>query len=101
MSDRKEWTILKHKGKDRGFAGLQWTNVIAKGVRTIHPFCSVAFLRHRLRVVGSNKCPEFMCKGYCQFKDCPITFTVTVKSADDLKAKVEFEVGAVFIIKRS
>lgn len=34
-----------------------------------------------------------MCKGYCQFKDCPITFTVTVKSADDLKAKVEFEGG--------
>lgn len=62
-------------------------------MRTIHPFCSVAFLRHRLRVVGSNKCPEFMCKGYCQFKDCPITFTVTVKSADDLKAKVEFEGG--------
>ena len=56
-------------------------------MRTIHPFCSVAFQWHRLRSEGSKQSPEFKCKGYCRFEDCPITFTVTVKSADNLKAK--------------
>lgn len=90
--ERKEWNRIKRKRQKRGFEGLQWTNIISKGLRTIHPYCSIAFKRHRLKVLGSQKAsPEFWCLGYCRFEDCPVMVTVTVDSEVDLKAKVEFK----------
>ncbi|XP_049330083.1 uncharacterized protein LOC111193619 [Astyanax mexicanus] len=85
--DRKDWENIKKKRKQRGFKGLQWTNVISKGLQTIYPYCSIAFKRHKLKIIGSKKAsPEFWCLGYCRFEDCPITVTVTVNSEKDLKA---------------
>lgn len=90
--DHKDWNIIKKKRKKRGFKGLQWTNIIAKGLRSIHPYCSFAFKRHRLKVLETKQSsPEFWCLGYCRFEDCPVTVTVTVDSEDDLKGTVEFQ----------
>ncbi|KAA0706254.1 hypothetical protein E1301_Tti016251 [Triplophysa tibetana] len=84
--------IKKHRGK-RGFKGLQWTNIISQALRTIHPYCYIAFKRHRLKALGSTQAsPEFWCLGYCRFDDCQVTLTVTVDSVD-LKATVEFQGG--------
>lgn len=90
--ERNEWDELKKHRQKRGFKGLQWTNMISKGLRTIHPYCSFAFKRHRLKGLGLKKGgPEFSCLCYCRFDDCPVTVTVTVESEKDLKAAVEFQ----------
>ncbi|KAI7814542.1 hypothetical protein IRJ41_021512, partial [Triplophysa rosa] len=91
--DRSEWEKIKQNRGKRGFKSLQWTNLISEGLRTIHPYCSLAFKRHRLKVLGSNKAKsEFWCCGYCRFEDCPITFTLSV-GCGDLKVSVEFKGG--------
>lgn len=90
--EQEEWAKISMKRTERGFRGLQWTNVISRGLRTIHPYCSFAFKRHRLRKLGSARpSPAFWCLAYCRFDDCPVTATVTVDSEVDLKAKVSFE----------
>ncbi len=67
-------------------------NVISKGLRTIHPYCSIAFKRHRLKGLGLKQAgPEFLCLGYCRFDDCPVMVTVTVHSEKDFKATVGFQ----------
>lgn len=77
--------------QERRFKGLQWTTVIANGLRTIHPYCSFGFKWHVLKNKGSQRMgPEFKCYGYCRFEDCPATVTVTVNSERDLKARVFF-----------
>ncbi|XP_039657009.1 uncharacterized protein LOC120559388 [Perca fluviatilis] len=90
--ERNDWEKLKKNRQKRSFKGLQWTNIISKGLRTIHPYCSIAFKRHKLKVMGSIQAsPEFSCLGYCRFEDCPVTVTVTVDSEEDLKAIVEYQ----------
>lgn len=79
------------RGK-RGYSGLQWTNIIAEGLRTVYPYCSFAFKRHRVKAEGSTRPgPAFWCLGYCRFEDCPITVTVTLQKKEDLKATVNFQ----------
>ena len=64
--DRKEWDELKRKWQQRRFKGLQWTNLISKRIRSIHPYCSIFFRGHTLKVSGSQKPgPESSCLGYC------------------------------------
>lgn len=92
LLEKNEWKAIKTRRHQRGFKGLQWTNIISKGIRTIHPHCSIAFKRHRLKTPGSKKpSPEFWCFGYCRFEACPVTVTVTVNNEEDLKATVEFK----------
>lgn len=74
---------------NNGFKCVEWTNVIAKGLKTIHPYCSFAFRRHRLKTLGSKRQgPHFRCLAYCRFQDCSVTATITV---EDLKATVKFD----------
>ncbi|CAI5677785.1 unnamed protein product [Oreochromis niloticus] len=50
---RKEWTNIKNKRSQRGYKGLQWTNLISDGIRTVFPYCSFAFKRHRVKALDS------------------------------------------------
>lgn len=91
LIDHKYWYTMKLNHSQRRFKGLQWTTVIGKGLRTIHPYCSFAFKCHLLRRLGSQGMgAECKCQGYCQFEDCPVTVTVTVDCEKYLKAKVLF-----------
>lgn len=91
--DEDEWTKLKTERTQICFKGLDWTNVIAEGIHSLFPYCSVGFKRHRLRRPMSRKnTPEFWCDAYCRFKGCPVTVKVSVTS--DLKAKVTFRGGS-------
>lgn len=86
-----EWDDLQQSRSERNFSGLQWTNVIAAGLRTIHGYCSFAFKRHTLkRLTSERKCPIFTCTGYCTFTDCTVGVKVTVTSETTLKADVIF-----------
>lgn len=70
---------------------MQWTNIIANGLRQIHPYCSFGFKWHVVKIKGSQRVgPEFKCSAYCRFENCPVTVTVTVDSKRDLKAEVIF-----------
>lgn len=90
--EQKDWDDISRKRTQKGFKGLQWTNVISRGIRTVHPYCSFAFKRHRLQSQGSSrKSPAFWCLAYCRFEDCPVTCTVTLDSELDLKAVVHFQ----------
>lgn len=89
---KKTGIYWKKQRRKTGFKGLQWTNVISKGLKTVYPYCSIAFKRHRLKVPGPIKAgPEFWSLGYCRFDDCPVTVTVSVQSEADLKATVKFQ----------
>lgn len=90
---RQDWNKIIKKRNTRRFIGLQWTNVIAKGLRKVFPYCSFAFKRHCLKSLGSlkTKGPHFHCQGYCHFNDCPVRFTVTVQKETYLKAEVAFQ----------
>ncbi|KAL0166046.1 hypothetical protein M9458_037890, partial [Cirrhinus mrigala] len=94
--ERKDWQELRQHQKGRLFQGLQWTNVIAKGIKSIHPYCSFAFKRHRVKTVGSQtQAPIFTCEGYCCFEDCPVEVKAEVADESSLKAAVVFSGGDV------
>ncbi|KAF4097933.1 hypothetical protein G5714_021941 [Onychostoma macrolepis] len=94
--DKKEWQDLRKHQKGRCFQGLQWTNVIAKGIRSIHPYCSFGFKRHSVKTQQSLKnTPLFKCTGYCRFEDCPVNVTVEVTDEVTLKTAVLFTGGDV------
>ena len=93
---RYDWSQLKRKQQNRQFKTLHWTNVISKGLRTVHPYCSFGFKRHSVKKIGSKKvCPALTCSGYCLFKDCSVQVIVRVKSEYSLKAEVIFNGGMV------
>ena len=46
--DKKDWTKLRKKQFLYNFKTLNWTSVMSKGIRTIHPLCSFAFKRHEI-----------------------------------------------------
>lgn len=94
--DQKEWQQLRKSQKGRLFKGLQWTNVISKGIKSIHPYCSFVFRRHSVKTQQSQtQAPIFKCMGYCRFEDCPINVHVEVTDESTLKAAVVFTGGDV------
>ncbi|XP_073705879.1 uncharacterized protein [Garra rufa] len=94
--ERKAWQELRQHQEGRLFQGLQWTNVIANGIKSIHPYCSFAFKRHRVKTLGSQtQAPFFTCEGYCCFEHCPVEVKVEVADESSLKAAVDFSGGDV------
>lgn len=88
--ERKDWANIKRQRGKREYSGLQWTNLIAEGLRTVYPYCSFAFKRHRVKAEASTRPgPAFWCLGYCRFEDCSVT--VTLPKEEDLKATVNFK----------
>lgn len=66
--------MAKKKQKGRLFQGLQWTNVIATGIKSVHPFCILVFKRQSIKTSQSRtKAPVFSCTAYCRIQDCPVT----------------------------
>lgn len=64
----------KKTQKGRLFQGLQWTNVIATGIKSVHPFCILVFKRQSIKTSQSRtKAPVFSCTAYCRIQDCPVT----------------------------
>ncbi|KAK7877304.1 hypothetical protein WMY93_031996, partial [Mugilogobius chulae] len=93
---RSDWQKLRSKQKKRQFKTLDWTNIVAAGVRSVHPYCSFAFKRHDVKIIGSTrKSSVFTCSGSCTFKKCPVKVTVVIKSEISLKAHVYFEGSSV------
>ncbi|KAK7877629.1 hypothetical protein WMY93_031641 [Mugilogobius chulae] len=91
---RDQWALLMAQRKKRGFKGLRWTTIVARGIRSVFPYCSFAFTGHRLKMLNSTKKgPEFTCGGYCRFVDCPVTFRVILTTSKTLKADVWFSGG--------
>lgn len=89
--DKKEWQDLS-----KVFQGLQWTSVIARGIRSIHPYCSFGFKRHSMKTLQSLKTtPLFKCNGYCRFENCPINVSVEVKDEVTQMAALIFTGGDV------
>ncbi len=87
---------LRKRQSQYQFRDLQWTNVIAKGIESVHPYCSIAFKRHHIKIKGSKRRgPLFHCLGYCTFADCPVCVEVTVTDESTLKAVVTFQGGEV------
>ncbi len=94
--EEKEWQALRKHQYGRLFQGLQWTNLIAKGIRSVHPYCSFVFKRHSVKTLLSQKPgPVFTCVGYCRFTDCPVRAHVEVTDECTLKATVVFSGGDV------
>ncbi len=94
--EQKEWQALRKHQYGRLFQGLQWTNIIAKGIRSVHPYCSFGFKRHSVKTLLSQKPgPVFTCVGYCRFTDCPVRAHVEVTDECTLKATVVFSGGDV------
>ena len=95
--DRKDWTKLRKTQHLHRFKTLNWTTVIAKGIRTIHPLCSFGFKRHRVKSIGCRRSgPVFSCLGYCLFDDCPVEVEIKVQDESSLKALVEFRGSFVY-----
>lgn len=69
---------------------MQWTNVVATGIKSVHPFCSFGFKRQTIKT-SQSKTAVFSCTAYCRFKDCPVK--VEVKDEKTLKADVLFQGG--------
>ncbi|XP_059190873.1 uncharacterized protein LOC131973047 [Centropristis striata] len=64
---------------------------MAKGIQTVHPLCSLAFKRHRVKSIGSSRSgPVFVCSGCCVFDDCPVEVDIVVPEESSLKALVTF-----------
>ncbi|XP_039456745.1 uncharacterized protein LOC120433856 [Oreochromis aureus] len=94
--NENEWKELRQHQSGRLFKGLQWTNIIASGIRTLNPYCSFGFRRHSVKKLSSrSKAPVFRCMGYCRFQDCPVTVDVVVYDEETLKAEVVFKGGEV------
>lgn len=88
---RSAWRNLRKKQKRNHFKGMQWTNVISKGIRSVNPYCSFAFLGHSVKVIGSKtNAPLFKCSGYCLFSDCPVEVDIVVHSEATLQAHMSF-----------
>jgi len=65
--------------------------MIAKGIRSIHSYCIVAFKHHTVQtIVSTSHSPLFNCLGYCLFDDCPVEVEVKVQDELSLKAFVTF-----------
>jgi len=67
---------------------------MAKGIRSVHPYCSFGFKRHTVKSVGSHgkkNSPLFTCSGYCRFADCNVRVHVRVEDELSLKAIVTFK----------
>ncbi|XP_028991434.2 uncharacterized protein LOC114846544 isoform X3 [Betta splendens] len=87
-----DWNHLRSKQHKCRFKTLDWTNVIAQGIRSVHPFCSFAFKRHTVKAAGSIRTgPLFSCAGYCRFEECPVEVFVEVNNELSLKATVTFK----------
>ncbi len=92
----QSWRDLRKRQSQYQFRDLQWTNVIAKGIESVHPYCSIAFKRHHIKIKGSKRRgPLFHCLGYCTFADCPVCVEVTVTDESTLKAVITFQGGEV------
>jgi len=90
--DNKEWSVLRQRQVGHQFKDLQWTNIISKGIESVHPYCSIAFKRHTVKTkLSKRKGPLFNCLGYCTFSDCPVCVEVTVRDESTLKAWVTFQ----------
>lgn len=75
---------------------MQWTNVVATGIKSVRPFCSFGFKRHTINTSQSrSKTAVFSCTAYCRFKDCPVTVKVQVKDEKTQKADVLIQGGEV------
>lgn len=76
----------KKTQKGRLFQGLQWTNVIATGIKSVHPFCILVFKRQSIKTSQSRtKAPVFSCTAYCRIQDCPVTMKVVGNNEKTLK----------------
>ncbi|CAI5686853.1 unnamed protein product [Oreochromis niloticus] len=94
--NENEWKELRQHQSGRLFKGLQWTNIIASGIRTLNPYCSFGFRRHSVKKLSSrSKAPVFRYMGYCRFQDCAVTVDVVVYDEETLKAEVVFKGGEV------
>lgn len=83
--DQKEWQKKKTQ-KGRLFQGLQWTNVIATGIKSVHPFCILVFKKQSIKTSQSRtKAPVFSCTAYCRIQDCPVTMKVVGNDEKTLK----------------
>ncbi|KAG7526880.1 hypothetical protein JOB18_046349 [Solea senegalensis] len=70
---------------------MNWTSVMANGIKSIHPLCSFGFQGHRVKSISSRRSgPVFVCSGYCLFDDCPVEVDVIVQEESSLKAIVKF-----------
>ena len=91
-----EWKKLRKTQIKRRFQTLNWTVVMAKGIRSVHPHCSFAFKHHTVQIIGSTRnSPLFSCLGYCLFDDCPVEVEVKVQDESSLKAFVTFRGDSV------
>lgn len=72
LIDQKEWQKLRTYQEGHRFKGLQWRNVISKGIHSVNPYCSFGFRRHRVKIKGSTIKGPFLqstgnLKGRCHF----------------------------------
>ncbi|KAG7999431.1 hypothetical protein GBF38_000021 [Nibea albiflora] len=73
------------------FQPLNWTNVVAKGIKYSNPYCSFAFKRpfsEASRGPGGGG-PLFKATAYCRFDDCPVEADVKIQMIP-LKAQLTF-----------
>lgn len=87
----KEWAKLRKTQQNYQFKSLHWTNVIAKGIRSLHPHCSFGFRWHSVKKIGSHSTVYL----YCRFDDCSVKVKVKVEDESSLKAVVHFQGGDV------
>ena len=89
--NENQWKKLRRTQHGRRFKTLNWTVLIAHGIRTIHPHCSFAFKHHSVQTIGSTRdAPVICCSGYCLFNDCPVKVQVKIDDESSLKAVVTF-----------
>ncbi|XP_020557716.1 uncharacterized protein LOC105353816 isoform X2 [Oryzias latipes] len=92
---KSDWQQLRRMQSGRRFHGLQWTNVVAKGLKSVNPYCSFGFKHHCVKtLLSTTKAPLFRCMAYCRFEACPVKAAVTVTDSS-LKAVVVFSGGNV------
>ncbi|KAG8008870.1 Zinc finger MYM-type protein 1, partial [Nibea albiflora] len=51
---KEDWQALRQNQVGRQFSTLNWTNVVAKGIKDSNPYCSFAFKRHSVKPAGSR-----------------------------------------------
>ncbi|XP_034073870.1 uncharacterized protein LOC117547349 [Gymnodraco acuticeps] len=88
---KSDWKKLRMRQHKRRFKSLNWTSVMATGIRSVHPHCCFVFKSHSVQTVGSKrKGSLFSCVGYCRFDDCPVEVEVDIEDESSLKAVVTF-----------
>lgn len=96
LMHQKEWQEEERSQPGRQIQGLQWTNVISKGIRSAQPYFSFGFKRHNTKIKGSSrKGPLFICSWYCCFSNCPVKVDVITEENVPLKTNVEFTGGQI------